>query len=267
MTLLSMAQGNINALKRTIACFVDAGLCNEIIFGDMLIFDDDRERLMELKEQYNMRIIPMEFNFTFKYGFAATLNRLAAFASNDMVIYMNVSEVIDKNLDLSLIKPEYNSYLFDHSVETHKWTRCYNRKQLYWSGVIHEIVVPFGGYEYRTCPTPLFMMADTEKDMEDPFKAKVFNDVKELTYFNQYLKLVEQTEICGSTNSGWIQFAQIDYDSFRERLFAKKNRLYAFQHNMKEHYLQAVHTDAEFAAEKQESSRLVNLQGKRIDIL
>ena len=271
-TLLTMAQGNIRALHRTIENFKQKGVINEVIFGDMLIFDDDREKLYELQKEYNaeekfMRIVPMDFNFTFKFGFAATLNRLASFATNDMVLYMNVSEVIDRNLDLSLISPQYNSYLFNHSTESHLWTRCYNRNHLYWSGVIHEIVVPFSGYEYRTCPQPLFMMADTEKDMDDPFKAKVFNDVKELVYFNQYLKLVENVEICGATNSGWVQFAQQDYDSFRERLRAKGMRYWAFKNGDLQAYLHDVYTNAEFEFEHQESSQMINLQGMRRDKL
>ena len=96
ITLMTMAQGNIRALHRTIENFKQKGVINEVIFGDMLIFDDDREKLYELQKEYNaeekfMRIVPMDFNFTFKYGFAATLNRLASFATNDMVLYMNVS--------------------------------------------------------------------------------------------------------------------------------------------------------------------------------
>lgn len=265
ISLLTMGQGNMKALVRTIESF--KGICNEIVFGDMLVFDDDREELKRIAANYNMRIIKMDFNFTFKWGFAATLNRLASFTTNDLVLYMNVSEVIDKNLDVNLISPQYSGYYFNHATEQHKWLRCYNKNHFYWSGVIHEIPIPFGGVQPVTCPEPLFMMADTEKDMEDTFKAKVFNDIKELVYFNQYVKLVECIEVCGAVNFGWVKHAQADYDSFRERLNGKGVRFHAFRKGYLEMYLQDVFTNSSFDKERQESSRMVNLQGLRKDIL
>ena len=96
----------------------------------------------------------------------------------------------------------------------------------------------------------------------------MFNDVKELVYFNQYLKLVENVEICGATNSGWVQFAQQDYDSFfRSRLEAKKMRYWAFKNDDLQAYLQDVYMNPEFEFEHQESSQMINLQGNRRDIL
>jgi len=52
------------------------------------------------------------------------------------------------------------------------------------------------------------MMADLEKDMYNSFKAKVFNDFKELVYFQQYLKLVDSPDEIGATNDGWVRFAK-----------------------------------------------------------
>ena len=184
ITLITMGQGNINALKRTVDNM--SQLCDEVIFGDMLIFEEDRKKLFEIFKGYNnIWFVQTPFNFIYKNGFAHTLNELAKFAKNNLVIYMNVSEVIDKNLNKDLITDQYNCYSFNHATDPHTWVRCYDKRYLGWSGFIHEVVVPrTPDDKLLLCPEHLFMMADTEKDMDDPFKAKVFNDVKELVYLH-----------------------------------------------------------------------------------
>ncbi len=261
MTLLTMAQGNIIALRRTLDSM--KVLCDEFIVGDLFIFEEDRQRAKELCADLNVTFIKYPFNFIFEYGFACILNNLSRSASNDMVIYMNVSEVIDKNLDISLIRPEYNAYSFNHETDQHTWFRCYNRHHLHWTNPIHEVVQG----NIRPAPTHLFMMADTEKDMDDPFKAKVFNDVKELVYWNQYLKLISRPDLIGFTGRGWVDHAREAYDSYTERMLKKGNRLKAFQLGDLQVYLNDIYSSVDFAEERLESSKLINLQGQRIDVL
>jgi hypothetical protein len=83
----------------------------------------------------------------------------------------------------------------------------------------------------------LFRMADTEKDSHDPFKAQVYNDIKELVYFNQYIKLVEEPNERGATNQGWVTYAQDGYQSLTERLAKKGKRYEAFKEGDLQKYL------------------------------
>jgi hypothetical protein len=261
ITIITMSQGNPIALRRTLDSF--SGICNEFIIGDLFIFDDDRKQAKELCKDLNVVWLRFPFNFIFENGFACILNNLARHASNDLVMYMNVGEVIDKNLDMTLIKPEYNCYSFNHAVDPHRWVRMYNRHEMYWTGMIHEIVVG----SQRLCPTHLFMMADTEKDMENPWKAKVMNDVKELVYWNQYLRLINRPDLIGFTSQGWVTWARDSYDSFTERMQNKGNRLKAFELGDLQIYLNDVRDSGYFSEERMESSKLINLQGQRLDIL
>lgn len=261
ITLITMAQGNIIALRRTLDSF--KGICNEFIIGDLFIFSEDREQAKELYADLNVIWCKFPFNYIFQNGFACILNDLAKQSTNDLVIYMNVGEIIDKNLDTSLIKPEYNCYSFNHSEDPHTWVRCYNRHHLYWTGMIHEVVVGNG----KQCPTHLFMMADTEKDMDDPFKAKVFNDTKELVYWKQYLRLIQRPDLIGFTGRGWVDHARDAYQSYTERMQKKGNRLKAFELGDLSIYLNDIYSSSEFATERMESTQLINLQGMRRDVL
>jgi hypothetical protein len=261
VTLITMGQGNINALRRTMESM--SVLCNEVVFGDLMIFPEDREAVYQLKKDFNIKVRHFPFNYIFENGFACILNQLSKHATNDLVIYMNVGEVVDKNLNLDLISPSYNSYSFNHSTDPHTWIRMYNRKELWWTGMIHEQVMgPF-----RVCPTHLFMMADTEKDMEDPFKAKVFNDIKEMCYWNQYLRLIDRPDLIGFTGIGWVTHAKEAYESYTDRMRRKGNRLKAFQLGDLDIYLNDINSSKEFEEERAESTKLINLQGKRLDVL
>lgn len=256
-----MLQGNVIALRRTLDSF--APICNEFIIGDLFIFEEDREEAKRLCADLNVVWVKFPFNYIFINGFARILNDLARQASNDLVIYMNVGEMIDKNLNTDLLDEKYNCYSFNHSEDPHTWFRCYNRHHLHWTNPIHEVVQG----NHRPCPEHLFMMKDTEKDMHDPFKAKVFNDVKELVYWNQYLKLINYPDQIGFTGQGWITHAKDAYDSYTERMRKKGNRLKAFQIGDLEVYLNDINSSVEFQEERLESSKLINLQGQRIDVL
>lgn len=267
ITLVTMGQGNPIALKRTIECFKD--VVDEIVFGDLLIFDQDREIISRYTKEYNFRIVKLPFNYIFQHGFAATLNQLAEHAHNDWILFMNVAEVMDGDFPIKAqMSEEYNCYLFDHATEPHRWCRFYDRRELKWAGLIHEEITG----NMRLCPFNIFRMADTDKDdcIEDKmltFYAKVCNDVKEIVYWNQYLKLLEHPELRGNTNAYWINHAQEAYQSYMERMRNKGKRVQAFEEGNLTMYLEDIYTNPEFENERFESSTLVNFQGMRKDIL
>lgn len=261
ITLITMGQANPVALKRTIESF--KGIVDEIIFGDLLIFESDRELIETYCFYSNFHIVRLPFNYIFENGFAATLNKLAEHATNDWVLYMNVSEVIDGEHPIKeQMSKDYNCYSFDHAVDPHRWFRLYNRKELQWEGVIHEEVRPLVNREGRPCPFYVFRMKDTEKDSADPFKEKVANDVKELCYFKNYTRLVLEPS-AGATHSNWVKWATDSYESLKERLLKKGKRYEAFMTGNLEMYLEDINTNPEFAEERFKSSDLINFQGDR----
>lgn len=258
ITLITMGQANPTAFKRTVDSF--KGIVDEVIFGDLLIFEDDRLQIEANPLYCKLSIVPLPFNYIFEHGFAATLNKLAEHATNDWVLYMNVSEVLDGEHPIKEQMSElYNCYSLDHAVETHRWFRLYNRKELKWGGLIHEEVVG----DLRPSPFNVMRFADTEKDLDDPLKAKVSNDVKELCYFQAYIRLVDDPTLRGNTHQGWIDYATRDYDSLKERLLKKGKRYEAFQKGNLAMYLEDIQTNPEFAVELFESSALINFQGDR----
>lgn len=258
ITLVTMGQGNPVALKRTIESF--KGIVDEIVFGDLLIFDSDRELIDTYCFYSNFHVVRLPFNYIFLNGFSETLNKLAGHAHNDWILYMNVSEVMDGDHPIKAqMSEDYNCYSFDHAVETHRWFRLYNKKELKWGGLIHEEVTG----DLKPCPFNLFRMRDTEKDLDDPFKAKVANDVKELCYWAQFQKLVEHPELRANTHLGWLQHAEEAYDSHMQRMAAKGKRWQAFKEGNLTMYLEDIYTNPEFEKERFESNQLLNFQGDR----
>jgi len=258
LTLITMAQGNMKALKKTFDSF--SGVVNEIVFGDLLLFEDDRKVLDEYCQQYNIKVVKFPFNYIFINGFSSLLNNLAAQSTNDLCIYMNCSEIVGKGKEgiVQTIQdnPDCNTFYFDHATDPHRWFRCYDRKQLKWSGVLHEEVVG----EYAPYHKPLFQMADEEKDMDDPFKAKIFDLVKEKVYFNQYLKLVDDTANCGATNQGWIDFARDNYESMEFRLKKEKIIYEAFCEGDFDKFYHEIMTNKELSELNPKSSVLIEYQ-------
>lgn len=267
ITLITMGQGNPVALKRTLDSF--KGVADEIIFGDVLIFDTDRTIIEKYQEDYNLKIIKLPFNFIFQNGFAYTLNELAGHASNDWVLYMNVAELLDGEHPIKeQINKEYNCYSLDHATETHRWVRFYNRKEVKWGGLIHEEIIG----DIRLCPFNICRFKDSDKDqcIKDEmftFYARVCNDVKELTYHRQLLRLIDEPEMRGATNQYWTDHATVAYESLKERLLLKGKRYEAFLTGNLTMYLEDIYTNPEFEKERFESSTLINFQGARKDIL
>lgn len=246
-----MSQGNPIALKKTIESFLP--VVDEIIFGDVLIFEEDRKIIEGYKLDYPLRTFKFDFNYIFKNGFCSILNELASYAKNKYVVYMNVGEIIEGPSVVEVAtRDEFNAYFFDHATESHHWYRFYDKTEVRWRGIIHEELHPIPGrtIKPRFCQTPSFRMADTEKDMGSEFKAKVNNDVKELTYFNAYLRLVDEPSYIDVTNGGWVQYAKDGYQSLSERIQAKGKRLQAFQEGNLEMYLEDIHTNPEFQNEE-----------------
>lgn len=266
ISLVTMGCGNVKVLKNTLDSFKD--ICDEVIYGDMLTFEQDREVVESYKKTYNLKSIRLPFDYIFHNGFGALLNHLASFAKNDIVIYMNTSEVVQTNngmLQIIQSNTGCNAFYFDHATDPHKWGRCYNRKELSWSGMIHEQIGP--NEKLRVCPNIIFTMADLEKDLDNPFKTLVFSDQKELNYFQMYLRIVDEPELLGYTHENWRNWAVEQYDSMKERLQKKGKRYEAFLTGDFQMYLDDIMNNPDFEKERFESSDLINFQGNRKAIL
>lgn len=260
ISLVSMGAGNVLVLRETLESFKN--VCDEIIYGDLLLFPEDREIIRQYEKEYNMKIVQYPFDYIFKNGFAAILNDLSDHATNDMVLYMNTSEVIDIDygiVDIVKKHKDRNTFYFTHATDKHHWYRMNNRKDLKWSGMIHEESVG----EHIPYHKPIFMMKDLEKDLSEPFKAQVLNDVKEIVYFSQYNKIIDEPSLLGGTDPGWVHFAEANYESMAYRLRKKGERYEAFKNGDLSAYMSAVYSDPEFVKEKFQSSDAVEFQGDK----
>jgi hypothetical protein len=257
VTLILPTQGNPIALKRTLDSVQD--ICDEIVIGSVCIFEDDIAVINSYKKEYNIKVLNLPFNYILKNGFSATLNLLADAATNDIVLYLNVGEVIDKNAEniLNIISPEYNAYYIDHQTERHRWFRCYNRYEMRWQGIIHEEI----DGECRPYHKPLFRFADTEKDTDNPFKSKVYNTVKEIVYWSLLIQIADNPDKYPETNDGWKQFAKDTYQSMVDRLKIKGDSYTAMVEGDLQKFLNYIHTDKEFEAERFESNHAIEFQG------
>lgn len=257
ITLLTMGAGNVLALKKTLASFKD--VCNEFVYGDLLLFPEDREIVKSYQQQFNLKIIPFNFDYLFQHGFSSLLNKLATHATNDIVIYMNTSEAIDEDygmLDIVKNNTECNAFYFTHRTDPHRWYRCYNRHELKWSGMLHEQLIG----EYRPYHKPIIMMKDLDKDMDNTFKAKVFDTVKEIVYFTNYMSFIDNPSLLGATDQGWVKFATDSYQSFKDRLEKKGAAYQAFKDGDLEAFMEYVHNSPEFEKEKFESNLSIEFQ-------
>lgn len=258
ISLITMGQGNVNALKKTLDSFKP--FVDEVVYGDLLIFPEDREVVKTYELQYNLRSIRLPFNYIFKMGFSNCLNFLISNAKNDLCLYMNTSEVIDEDYginDLVNSNPNCNSFYFSHRQEKHRWFRLSDRREIEWSGRLHE--EPKG--EIRPYHKPIFMMKDEEKDLDNPFKAAVFNSIKEMAYWSQLIRMVDNPKEQGSTNDYWVNFAKSQYASMKQRLADKGRQYEAFKIGDFGMFWEDVHTSDYFKTAKFESSQSIEFQG------
>lgn len=255
-----MGAGNPIVLKETFKSL--STICDEIIYGDLMLFQKDRELVRSYRNEFNLRIFNYEFNFIFKNGFSDILNSLASWATNDLTLYMNTSEIISVDhgaVDAVVQNADCNAFYFDHAKDPHRWFRLGDRRNLKWSGLIHEQL----SGEWKPYHRPIFTMADLEKDMEDPFKAKVLNSLKELVYFEQYIRIADDPTLLGETDPGWLRFAKADYDDFKRRLHKREKQYEALQLGDYEMFMKAIHDDPEFEKEKFVSSNKIEFQGDK----
>jgi hypothetical protein len=260
LSLIFPTQGNPVSVRRTIQSY--SSLCSEFVIGSVCLFKEDETAIENYSSEFNIKVVKLPFDFIFKNGFSETLNLLANNATGDFVIYANVGEIIEAKSSVpeTLFNGEYNAFYIDHSVEKFRWWRCYNKKELRWSGLLHEELVG----EYRPYYKPILRFADTEKDNNDPLKSKCYDDVKELCYFNQLCRIVEDESLLGATSPGWAQFAKEQYESMQTRLRAKGERWEAFKAGDLDRYMNDVMTNPEFERQRFESSLLIEYQnGKR----
>jgi hypothetical protein len=257
ITLITPTHANPISLKRTMDSVKD--ICNEIVVGELCMFDDDKKCIESYCNDYNLKVGHLHFNYLYRHGFSEVLNTLAAYASNDVVLYLNVGEVLDKSTGdiLSNITDEYNAWYIDHATEKHRWWRCYNRNELKWSGRIHEELIG----EYRPFHNPIFTFADTDKDMDDPFKAWVANDVKEMVYWRQLMHIVDHPEELGATNEGWLEFAKGQYESMAERMREKGERMTAFNTGNMLTYIGEVLSKSIYIGDPFKSTEFIEYQG------
>jgi hypothetical protein len=187
------------------------------------------------------------------------LNILAGLATNDHVMYLNTSEVIEEDYGILEAVNKHthcNAFFFIHKTDPHRWYRLYNRHELQWSGKIHEQL----SGEYYPFHKPAFCMKDLPKDMGDPFKAAVFDTCKEIIYFKNYMEIIDNPEALGETDPSWIKFATDGYDSFKERLLAKGDAYKAFQTGDLDLLMNYVRNDPGFDRQKFESSIAIEYQ-------
>lgn len=258
ITLITPTHGNPISLKRTIDSV--RSICNEVVIGELCMFDEDREAMYARSFSVDKTIIvKYMFNELYKHGFSHILNDLSEHASNDIVIYLNVGEVVDiRWMDAcSNINSEYNAWYIDHGTEKHRWWRCYNRKELKWSGRIHEELIG----DFRPYHKPIITFADTDKDMDNPFKAWVANDIKEMVYWRQLMHIVDHPEELGATNAGWLQFAKDQYESMKERMNQKGDRVKAFDIGRWDMYFDDMYNNPNLVNFPFESNEFIEFQG------
>lgn len=250
ITLLTATQGNPVALSRTIESAISTfgGYIDQVAVIGLCPFPGDTEIIPRIKHVSFFK--EMELAQLYNKGFAETFNEVVHdgyFPDNNLVLYLNVGEVIEGPVRVDLLKPDHNCYMFDHATETHKWVRLYNRKDLRWSGRIHEEIIG----TRRLCPDILFRMADTHKDNDDRFKSWVYNYIKELVYFNQYRTIWSNPQERFATNEGWIKWSGEQFHYHTERINRFPELLESFLADDKEQFLQlakaAYESSPEFA--------------------
>ena len=256
LSLIFPTQGNPIALKRTLDN--TKNVVDEIVIGSVCVFQEDIDLINSYKSEYNIKLIELPFNHIFNVGFSETLNLLATHVTNPIAMYLNVGEIIEQGEDgiLDKISPEYNCYYIDHKIERHRWWRVFSPTEMKWSGVLHEEIVG----DNRPFHKPLFTFGDTNKDMDDAFKARVYDDIKEILYFSLYNKIVDDPDCLGATNEGWVRFATENYDSMKERLLKKGKRYQAFREGDLDMYLHDIMTNQDFATERFDSSIKIEFQ-------
>lgn len=260
ISLVTMAQGNPKALKETFKSF--EGVVDEIIFGDVCLFEEDRRLIYSYQNDFNLKIIEYPFNYIFTNGFSSILNDLISHSSNDWNIYMNCSEIISKGKETIVetvqANSECNTFYFDHFEDKHHWYRLNRKSELHWAGNIHEQCGP--EELFRPYHRPLFTMADLPKDNNDLLKARCYDFSKECCYFHNYKKLIDFPEQQGYTDGGWLAFAADNYNSFTERLENKGEFYRAFLEGNLDMLMRYVSENPEFEKERLESSLLIEYQ-------
>lgn len=259
-----MAQGNPKALKETFDSF--NGVADEIIFGDLTLFPDDAALIESYKNYYNLKIVKYRFNYIFKNGFSFILNDMISHSTNDWNIYMNCSEIVesgkDKIVETVQSNSECNTFYFDHGSDLHHWFRLNRKSELHWEGNIHEQSGP--EENFRPYHKPLFRMADRPKDNDNELKSRCYDFVKEIVYFNNYRKLIDNPEQLGYTDGGWVKFAAENYQSFVDRMQNKGDFYRAFLRGDIDMLYRYVKESPDFYKERLVSSTMVEYQAHNL---
>lgn len=257
LSLIFPTQGNPISVKNTLDS--TKGIVDEVVIGSVCVFKDDFDMILSYQNEYNLNVIELPFDFIFKNGFSHTLNTLISHTSNDLFLYLNTGEIIQSGKDeiRSRLIEEYNAYYIDHLQESHRWWRVGDKRELKWSGLLHEELVG----EYRPYYKPLFTFGDTEKDTISALKSKIMNDLKESVYWQQLCSVVEDESLKGAMNEGWVAFAKDQYISMKDRLSKKGKRYQALMEGDLEMYINDVMTNSEFEKERFDSNYKIEFQG------
>lgn len=260
LTLVTMAQGNPKALYQTFKSFW--GIVDEIIFGDLTLFSEDSELIKSYQNEFNLKIVKYPFNYIFANGFSSILNSLISHSTNEYCIYMNCSEIVEEGRDniLNTINnnSECNTFYFDHKSDGHRWFRLGKKSELHWDGLIHEALGPLD--DYRPYHRALFTMCDLPKDNDNPFKSRCYDFCKEIVYFNNYRRLIDDPHLIGNTDPGWLVFAKDNYQSFIDRMENKGDFYRAFLTGDIELLYSYIYNSPDFEKERLESSILIEYQ-------
>lgn len=256
LSLITPTQGNPIALKRTIDSL--KGVCDEYIIGSVCLFPDDEREIEKYATEVNLKVVHLPFDYIYRNGFSSILNLLASHVTNRIACYLNVGEILSKNHGIleSINDEKYNSFYIDHPIEKHRWWRIFSVKDLKWDGLLHEEIIG----EYRPYHRSILTFEDTEKDNSNALKAKCYDDVKEICYFTQLCRIVEDPSLLGATSPGWLEFAKDQYESMLIRLKAKGERWEAFKTGDYGRYMNDVMTNPEFEKQRFESSLLIEYQ-------
>ncbi len=194
--------GNIANLRRTIeSC---RGVVDDVVIISTCLYREDIEGLREVANS----VVDLPWNYVYLHGFGAMMNQGSEAAKNDWLVLLGVAETIHAGheaIQPRLAGERVNSvFECNHANDPHHWIRVWNRQsRSHWSGLIHESIM--GGANEGL----LFEMRDTEKiPTDDAIMNGTLRFVKTTLYNCMYRRLMNNTNLIGGTNIGWLDFVE-----------------------------------------------------------
>lgn len=225
ITAITISQGHPECLIETVNTWLPE--VDEVIIGDVMIRHQDRSRYVNhFENEPKIKAVLLDFNTLFKQGFATTFNQLAAKASNDLVVFFGVGNVLECPIKAPSVKTHNCfGYRRNDGFLCHTF---YKRSELTFRYSIHEELEG----DVRFDNNPHFHIGDIAKDQH-----AIYEDVKEIVYFEQYRKILDGE---GTTHPGWVNFCKRNEAAIRDVLKSKGRRYEAFAYGDLEGYLKQV---------------------------